>query len=414
MAELVEIEHRYLRSAIEFAVVVASEAQQRKLSISVPRELRSQIGKTRIAASALGRLRRAIEGDDSFRELIAVGAIPEVVDEVGALWLRQPDNWQADAAALIAAAEAQEQIAGAEASLKASERRRVAAERATVRAQAELVSLAAMAEERQTDHDESLAAAVDSENTIAELRAELIAVRNELRHARDRESAALEKLESAALDKLESAAPSSDGGDVLNDGDLLAVDTVAGLNRDTEIAAALDTARELAAYLESMLGEEQPVGSAGANRVELRVALSLPGGVISSSSEAAAFLVRTDAQVIIDGYNVAMLGWPSSNLESQRKQLLDGVENLARRFGTSVTVVFDGAAVVGAHTDRRRLIRVRYSPAGVTADDVIRSEVQRLPASTAVVVVTNDAEILHDVRAVGVNTLPSNALLAVL
>jgi len=170
----------------------------------------------------------------------------------------------------------------------------------------------------------------------------------------------------------------------------------------------------LAAYLESMLGEEQPVDSAGANRAELRVALSLPGGVISSSSEAAAFLVRTDAQVIIDGYNVAMLGWPSSNLESQRRQLLDGVENLARRFGTSVTVVFDGAAVVGAHTDRRRLIRVRYSPAGVTADDVIRSEVQRLPASTAVVVVTNDAEILHDVRAVGVNTLPSNALLAVL
>jgi len=79
-----------------------------------------------------------------------------------------------------------------------------------------------------------------------------------------------------------------------------------------------------------------------------------------------------------------------------------------------LTVVFDGANVVGAHTARRRSIRVAWSPEGVTADDVIRTEVRRLPAHRSVVVVTNDAEIIADVKAQGANVVPSNALIAVL
>ena len=117
---------------------------------------------------------------------------------------------------------------------------------------------------------------------------------------------------------------------------------------------------------------------------------------------------------MVDGYNVAMLGWPAERLEEQRRRLLDGLENLARRYGTDVTVIFDGSTVVGAHADRRRMVRVAYSPEGVTADDVIRDEVRRLPARRAVVVVTNDAEIVRDVRADGANVVPSNALLAAL
>jgi rRNA-processing protein FCF1 len=50
----------------------------------------------------------------------------------------------------------------------------------------------------------------------------------------------------------------------------------------------------------------------------------------------------------------------------------------------------------------------------VIADDVIRDEVRRLPTGRAVVVVTNDAEIVADVKALGVNVVPSNAFIAVL
>ena len=111
---------------------------------------------------------------------------------------------------------------------------------------------------------------------------------------------------------------------------------------------------------------------------------------------------------------MAKLGWPNRPLAEQRDVLLDAVENLARRFGTDVTVIFDGASVVGAHASRRRLARVVYSPEGTIADDVIRDEVKRIPANHAVVVVTNDAEIVRDVRVDGANVVPSNALLAIL
>ena len=115
--------------------------------------------------------------------------------------------------------------------------------------------------------------------------------------------------------------------------------------------------------------------------------------------------------MIVDGYNVAKLGWPELELAVQRRVLLDAVENLARRLGCDITVVFDGAGVVGAASDQRRLTRVVFSPEGVIADDVIRAEVARLPATRHVVVVTNDAEIVRDVRAKGANTVSSDRFL---
>jgi hypothetical protein len=55
----------------------------------------------------------------------------------------------------------------------------------------------------------------------------------------------------------------------------------------------------------------------------------------------------------------------------------------------------------------RRLVPVRFSPEGVTADAVLCSEVARLPVTTPVVVVTDDREVLDDVRGRGANGLPS-------
>jgi predicted RNA-binding protein with PIN domain len=111
---------------------------------------------------------------------------------------------------------------------------------------------------------------------------------------------------------------------------------------------------------------------------------------------------------------VAKLAWPKLDLEGQRVVLLDAVENLARRFGSDITVVFDGADVVGAAASSRRVVRVVYSPADVIADDVIRDEVRRLPATRQVVVVTNDQEIVRDVRGMGANTMTSDQLIAAL
>jgi len=410
MPELVKIEPRYLRSAIEFAVAIAAEAQKRKLSIPFPSELKTQFSKSRIPSGSLGRLRRVIEADDAFRKRVAVGVTPELVDEVGTLWLQRPTNWETDAASLIAAIESAEQEAGLDAALRTSEKRRVAAEQAAVRTRAELVSLTADRDSREGEIDMLRADLTKADEAISEVRSETVDVRNEARHARDRESAALTKLQAATaeLEQIRRSATAESGSRPEEP-----PSSGFASSNEVEIAAAVLAARALADQLASLLDERADVAPDESKRPDQRKALPLPGGVISSSAEAALFFARSDAEILIDGYNVAKLGWPRLDLEAQRNTLLDAVENLVRRFGADITVIFDGASVVGAHTGRRRLTRVVFSPEGVTADDVIRDEVRRIPTSHSVVVVTNDAEIVRDVRAEGANSLPSNALLAI-
>ncbi len=180
---------------------------------------------------------------------------------------------------------------------------------------------------------------------------------------------------------------------------------------------ALDASRTFALEMERLLGVEEVTPEPQrqpAIRRGTRVPVAIPGGVISTSAQAAEHLVRSDAAIVVDGYNVAKLGWPDRSLEEQRDALIARSENLARRHGADVTIIFDGDSVVGAHAAGRRTVRVVFSPAGVTADDVIRDEVERLPEERAVVVVTNDREIVDDVRRRGANVVPSNAYIATL
>ncbi len=134
------IEHRHLRSALEFAVMIAAEGQKRRPPLAFPAELKPFLNTPRLPTGALGKVRRAIEADDAFRSLLAVGALPELVDEVGRLWLGRPDGWEDRAHELIVAAEAAAGEADLAATLKRSEKRRAAAEQAAIRTRAELVA----------------------------------------------------------------------------------------------------------------------------------------------------------------------------------------------------------------------------------------------------------------------------------
>ena len=406
MSDPASIEHRYLRSAVEFAVAMGVEIAKRRVAITVPRELRAVSSKSRIPTGSLGRLRRAIDGDDRFRAAIAAGALPELVDPIGILWLQRPDGWQEHIERLVTDMAAEEADADLSTALRREEKRRRAAEQVAVRLRADLVERDAVIGVHQSDADSLRADVVKAEDEVAALRAELVDLRIEARHARDREAAAKAKL-AAALDFPAVAGDRSpegvaDGRD--RSSERRGVDPVAV----SDVARA---ARELAGRLEALLPSEAPEMP---TRSDARQPLRLPGGVIASSAEAAEFLLRSDAAVLVDGYNVAKLAWPSRSLDTQRTQLLDALENVARRFTSDITIVFDGASVVGAHATRRRLVRVVWSPEGVIADDVIRDEVRRLPSARAVVVVTNDAEIVADVKALGANVVASNALIAVL
>jgi predicted RNA-binding protein with PIN domain len=117
------------------------------------------------------------------------------------------------------------------------------------------------------------------------------------------------------------------------------------------------------------------------------------------------------AHVVIDGYNVTKQAWPELPLDRQRDRLLTGAAALLARTRAEVTVVFDAA-----DTRERPLVapprgvRVRFSPYGVIADDVIRDLVAAEPAGRAVVVVSSDQEIARDVTAAGFRVVSSAAL----
>ncbi len=431
-SERAVVEHKHLRSALEFAVLMASEGQKRKPAIPFPKELKPFFNKPRLPGTALGRLRRIIEQDVTFRARLSTGAVPELVDDIGRLWLANTAGWE-DAAVELAAGIDDAAVAGdLQAQLRRADRRRDAAELAAVRTRAELLHRTEFVALQAAEIDELRAEVAKAADVLAEVTTELTDVRMEIRHARDREAAAVAKARAAAEQladlrrQLDVKAPSVD--DAVAERRRAAADAA-------QLGAAAATARLLADQLAALLSAAggASVGAAGGASVDAaggavaenlvrdgrvgrpaqRVPLALPGGVIASSGAAAEHLARSDAQFLIDGYNVAKLGWPNRPLEQQRDALLDAVENLSRRFGTDATIVFDGASIVGAFTSRRRLVRVVFSPVGVTADDVIRDEVRRLPTNRAVVVVTNDAEIIRDVRADGANVVASNALLAI-
>jgi hypothetical protein len=102
------------------------------------------------------------------------------------------------------------------------------------------------------------------------------------------------------------------------------------------------------------------------------------------------------AHLIVDGYNVTKTGFPGLSLSDQRDRLVRSLGALAARTSAEVTVVFDGAAVATTRPPARG-IRVLFSPAGVTADDVIKELVRAEPGGRVLVVVSSDRQVADTV-----------------
>jgi predicted RNA-binding protein with PIN domain len=119
--------------------------------------------------------------------------------------------------------------------------------------------------------------------------------------------------------------------------------------------------------------------------------------------------------LIVDGYNVSKEAWPTASLEQQRTRLVAGLAGLVSGKGIETTVVFDGADLL--HTpvfSSPRGVRVRFSPPGVIADDVVRQMVAAEPTGRSVVVVSTDREVAESVTKMGARPVASSALVAVL
>ncbi|HSJ91110.1 MAG TPA: NYN domain-containing protein [Ilumatobacter sp.] len=401
------IDVRYLRPALEFSVLMVREGQKLKPPIPYPPALRKYLKLNRLPAASLPAVRKIIESDETFRRRIAAGALPELVDPIGRVWLERPARWEDEIRRLVAEAEAEEAAADLARQLKRAEKRREAAETVAARARAEIVALSEQVTERDGVVEGLRSDVVKLADEIESLRAELIDPRLEARHARDREAAAVARLAAAESDRDDAVVARGTAEGVR---DAVLADRAALSAERSELARLAAAAETLAEQLSALASPP----ASGRPAPARRKALPLPGGVMGDSDAVGEYLLRSGASVLVDGYNVAKLAWPDLDLAGQRVVLLDSVENLVKRFGCDVTVVFDGADVTGATADRRRVVRVVFSPEGVIADDVIRDEVRRLPASRPVVVVTNDRAIVHDVRAQGANTMSSDQMLSLM
>lgn len=395
--DAVDVPDHVLRSALEFAISVAVTDTRQRGSLSIPVELRRFMRSPKLSGTALAAVRRAVEGDHDFRKHVASRATDELVDRVGLLWLDRPDGWAAAILDLLPPAER-------EAVRRREDRRQEAAQETAARAKAEIDAAVAQFERERLAHRDALV-------EIDRLRAELDDVRKRLREAQRNEHAATQARAKADADLAAARSLLAQSPAVTEPEPSVDIEALRRL-----IDQAKNVAGELGDVLATARGALEPPANEGVSsspRRARRVPLRLPGGVLVDSLESAEFLLRAPGvNVLVDGYNVAKLGWPLLDLEQQRQQCILAAENLTKRWNLALTVVFDGADVAGSHAGGRRRVRIVYSPAGVSADDVLRSEVASAAAEQSVVVVTNDRAIIADVIADGANTVRSDLFLS--
>lgn len=373
------------------------------------------------------RIAEFLEADDRFRELIAhqVEAARErsrSVDENDRVeaaahsFIARSPGWQDDVRALAAELESRE---AATAERQNDERVTRLAEQLE-RAQADLAL-------QRTVHREQLA---DLKRENTELRRKLGETRAALRSAEERAAEAGERAATAQEQQRQSTA-SADADARRLRARIDQLEREAGTARrveragrdaetirtrlllDTVIDAAQGLRRELA--LPAVDGSPADLVAADAGVEGQRVS-SGHGSLPVDDPAMLDQLVRLPrAHLIVDGYNVTKNAWPSVSLERQRDMLISGLGPLAARTGAEVTVVFDAAETVDRPmVSAPRNVRVRFSPYGVIADDVIRDLVAAEPPGRPLLVVTSDQAVVRDVVSRGARVVGSAGLSALL
>jgi len=137
----------------------------------------------------------------------------------------------------------------------------------------------------------------------------------------------------------------------------------------------------------------------------------LPRGVQPGTSEAARALLTPRHRVLVDGYNLTLKHKGHLDLEHQRAALVATLEVAATRFGSDISVLFDGARDSPPTRQRLRTVQVRFTAAGVSADDEIVFEVEAAPPDQPILVVTDDRELRDRVRPYAVDLLTTGEFL---
>ena len=396
-----DISDAVVRPGVEWAIEFIRTHRQTDPGFRYPSKLRQFLGKANLTATDVRIIRRLIDHDEAFRTLEAA-SISHEANPVVRLWIERPDGWEAALHEIAAEDERRHEAERGANEAARERRRREAAETRARTAEAARDDAVARLDGVESQLAQAQQRQGELERELGDVRAELTETRNELRHERDRLAAARQRLEDAAEGERD-AANAVERAEQLRDEAMR--DRSLTVAESADLHEVLEQARRLAERIIEI--------SPGPER-RTRAPLSVPGRYAGDPIGAARHLVGTGATVIVDGYNVAKRWRPDADLRTQRDVLIAAAEVMVTRHGADVVVVFDGDEVVGSHRSGRSPIRVMWSPRGTTADDVIRAEVQRLPLSRALVVVTDDRAIIDDVRAAGANHVSSATFIGLL
>jgi predicted RNA-binding protein with PIN domain len=427
----------------------------------VPASVRSLVGfdaRGLMRGAARRQLQRALETDDAFRERVAEGFLARddvadlrerwsardaltLVDDAGRegklamlasmLYAARPDGWTFGfgVAYASAARDAEDALLRAEARGRAAE-------------------LAGAAEARRRAEAARLRADEQRERAEEELRAERQSRREGLVAAERARDEALREA-AGATDALAAASAAADAADAATSAATARAERAEArvVELEAELAdarrrpqPAIDAAalhdvahemRGIADQLDALAAPAPAPPSAPSpppvTRAPLVAASSrprprprrtrptCPPGVVADSRAGLDGMLRTrGVLLVVDGYNVSKTAWGDVPLEEQRQRLVAALAELHLRIRCEVIVVFDGADVRGVPLPRKPGVRVVFSDAGETADDVVVREAG-VPATTIpIVVASSDAEVKTRAEAVGAAVVQSAVLLSVL
>jgi len=417
---------RVLRPAIEAALAVAREGLTADPQVVPPAGLARYLGFKKLSVPVLQAITRVVDGDDEFRERVAATVDEATVGRAGVLWLGRPDGWDGELDELIVEQAAHAADRADARSEKDARRRLASAKAAADRANESARAATAKVEQMRAELASERSRRATAEQSVADLEADVAHEREaradleqRLRQADERAAKLGAEVDTARAELADHLAAEATRGP----GDLQrfheAVHAVA------RRAAAL--ADEMRALEEStVVGPDDDLDRVAASRrpgvdpppsSERREPVPLPPGLRDDAVDVVDHLLRAPGMLLlVDGYNVSMVGWPDVPVREQRRRLLIALEEKALRTAAPIEVVFDGVQVEasGVRGRARPLVRVRFSPPGVEADDVVLDMVAQLPPHRPVTVASSDKRVREGARALGANLLHSRQLVAAL
>ena len=450
-------EDRVVRPALEAALAVAEAGMNEDPQRRPPRGLQAVLGFHKRPSTALTAVKRVLDRDDEFRELVAERTDTTALSSAAEAFLRRDEGWRdvvTQAARVLedAAADDRERDAERSAVELAAELRTRAevAEAARTAGEAELKRLGDVERRLADAMTRSAELASANEALFEERRRAVRELADERRRLGERTAEVRElRLALAEAERLSDVAsqrgndqsagtppddPAADleqqreradhaeavGRSTAQEVQRLALEMAAlaeHLNPDSAgkpAAAASDdaAATDNAAASDDAVGRPADAGArrspgASPRRRPVRVGRGLREGTTAATHA----LLETPGLVMwVDGYNVTMALWGDLALPAQREALVRSLSGVATACGTHIRVVFDGDTGGAPAVTAPLRVRVTFTEAGVEADDDIIDEVAATDPSIPVAVMSADRRVRDGVSACGANLLSPNDL----